>query len=207
MNWVFREEKKYLIGMAEALQAEGVAADRPEAHVNRARLLQARGDGAAAGQALTMALRLDPAFVPALINLADLHRAAGRDGEAEGLLFVLDGPNTLTARAPGGHRPEDAAVFDAQVAAVTAGGPAEGLDGAWRAAAAACAVGKRISAAARRSGGLLVMDPRRTATAKLTDDGGGLHLQPTPSPITSPSRLPTVSWRPGTSCTASPLPT
>ena len=34
-----------------------------------------------------------------------------------------------------------------------------------------------------------------------------LHLQPTPSPITSPSRLPTVSWRPGTSCTASPLPT
>ena len=35
-------------------------------------------------------------------------------------------------------------------------------------------------AAARRSGGLLVMDPRRTATAKLTDDGGGLHLQPTP---------------------------
>lgn len=74
-------------GMAEALQAEGVAADRPEAHVNRARLLQARGDGAAAGQALTMALRLDPAFVPALINLADLHRAAGRDGEAEGLLL------------------------------------------------------------------------------------------------------------------------
>lgn len=63
------------------------------------------------------------------------------DDEAEGLLFVLDGPNTLTARAPGGHRPEDAAVFDAQVAAVSADGPADGLDDAWRAAAAACAGG------------------------------------------------------------------
>ncbi|MBS4100522.1 hypothetical protein [Tsukamurella paurometabola] len=64
------------------------------------------------------------------------------DGDdAEGLLFVLDGPNTLTARAPGGHRPEDLEVFDAQVAAVCEGGAAEGLDEAWRAAAAACAGG------------------------------------------------------------------
>lgn len=63
------------------------------------------------------------------------------DGEAEGLLFVLDGPNTLTARAPGGHRPEDEAVFAAQVAAVCDGGPTDGLDDAWRAAAAACAGG------------------------------------------------------------------
>ncbi|CAM3210374.1 hypothetical protein [Tsukamurella hominis] len=61
------------------------------------------------------------------------------DGDAEGLLFVLDGPNTLTARAPGGHRPEDDAVFDAQVAAVCAGGPAGELDAGWRAAAEACA--------------------------------------------------------------------
>ncbi|MCS3780135.1 hypothetical protein [Tsukamurella ocularis] len=63
------------------------------------------------------------------------------DGDAEGVLFVLDGPNTLTARAPGGHRPEDEAVFDAQVAAVRAGGPIDGLDEGWRAAAAACAGG------------------------------------------------------------------
>ena len=33
--------------------------------------------------------------------------------DAEGIVFVLDGPNTLTARAPGGHRPEDAAIFAA----------------------------------------------------------------------------------------------
>ncbi|KXO93948.1 hypothetical protein [Tsukamurella pseudospumae] len=59
-------------------------------------------------------------------------RIVAADDEAEGLLFVLDGPNTLTARAPGGHRPEDEAVFDAQVAAVTGGAPSDGLDGAWR---------------------------------------------------------------------------
>ncbi|MFI7496618.1 molybdopterin oxidoreductase family protein [Kocuria sp. M4R2S49] len=33
---------------------------------------------------------------------------------------------------------------------------------------------------ARRHGGLVVVDPRRSATARMTDDDGGLHLQPTP---------------------------
>ncbi|BDD83025.1 hypothetical protein TPB0596_27880 [Tsukamurella pulmonis] len=65
-------------------------------------------------------------------------RLVDDDDEADGLLFVLDGPNTLTARAPGGHRPEDAAVFAAQVAAVSGEGPVDGLDEAWRAAALAC---------------------------------------------------------------------
>jgi assimilatory nitrate reductase catalytic subunit len=33
---------------------------------------------------------------------------------------------------------------------------------------------------AQEAGGLIVVDPRRTATARLTDDGRGTHLQPTP---------------------------
>ena len=33
---------------------------------------------------------------------------------------------------------------------------------------------------ARDAGGLIVVDPRRSATAKLTEDGAGLHLKPTP---------------------------
>jgi assimilatory nitrate reductase catalytic subunit len=33
---------------------------------------------------------------------------------------------------------------------------------------------------ARSAGGLVVVDPRRTATAELTADGGGVHLQPVP---------------------------
>ncbi|MBG6217331.1 assimilatory nitrate reductase catalytic subunit [Arthrobacter sp. CAN_A6] len=35
-------------------------------------------------------------------------------------------------------------------------------------------------AGARAAGGLLVVDPRRSATARLTEQGQGLHLQPTP---------------------------
>ncbi len=35
-------------------------------------------------------------------------------------------------------------------------------------------------AGVRDSGGLLVVDPRRTATATLTEDGAGIHLQATP---------------------------
>lgn len=35
-------------------------------------------------------------------------------------------------------------------------------------------------AGAREAGGLIVVDPRRSATARLTDDGAGIHLQPTP---------------------------
>jgi assimilatory nitrate reductase catalytic subunit len=33
---------------------------------------------------------------------------------------------------------------------------------------------------AQAAGGLIVVDPRRTATARLTDEGRGIHLQPTP---------------------------
>ena len=33
---------------------------------------------------------------------------------------------------------------------------------------------------AQEAGGLIVVDPRRTATARLTDEGRGIHLQPTP---------------------------
>ena len=33
---------------------------------------------------------------------------------------------------------------------------------------------------ARAAGGLLVVDPRRSSTARLTEDGGGLHIQPVP---------------------------
>ncbi|WP_431842995.1 molybdopterin oxidoreductase family protein [Calidifontibacter indicus] len=38
----------------------------------------------------------------------------------------------------------------------------------------------RHLAGARQRGGLIVIDPRHSATAALTDDGAGLHLQPLP---------------------------
>ncbi len=76
---------RLMAAIDELLAAERLAADRPEAHVNLARLHLARRHPAAAEAALRTALRIDPAFVPALINLADLFRASGR-GDAESLL-------------------------------------------------------------------------------------------------------------------------
>ncbi|ADG78415.1 putative protein OS=Tsukamurella paurometabola (strain ATCC 8368 / DSM / CCUG 35730 /CIP 100753 / JCM 10117 / KCTC 9821 / NBRC 16120 / NCIMB 702349/ NCTC 13040) OX=521096 GN=Tpau_1797 PE=4 SV=1 [Tsukamurella paurometabola] len=63
-------------------------------------------------------------------------RIVGSEDDAEGTVFVLDGPNTLTERAPGGYRPEDAAVFAAQCDAVCEGTAADGLDADWATAAA-----------------------------------------------------------------------
>ena len=64
--------------------------------------------------------------------------------------------------------------------------PVEDLDGA----ATVLLLGSNVAATmppfighlalARSSGGLIVVDPRRSATAKLTEEGGGIHLQPTP---------------------------
>ncbi|GAA4393036.1 hypothetical protein [Tsukamurella soli] len=63
----------------------------------------------------------------------------GRGGGPDGVVFVLDGPITLTPRAPGGHRPEDVAVFDALVASVVDGlGPVGSVLPTWDAAAEAC---------------------------------------------------------------------
>jgi hypothetical protein len=56
---------------AELIASERVAAERPEAHVNIAGLLAARGDVAGAEAAFRDALARDPAFLPALVNLAD----------------------------------------------------------------------------------------------------------------------------------------
>ena len=47
---------------------------------------QARGDIKAAEADLLQALQRNPAWVPGLVNLADLYRATGRDVMAGGLL-------------------------------------------------------------------------------------------------------------------------
>lgn len=88
--------------LEEALVAQGVSAERPEAQVNIAGLHLLRGDPEAAGKALEAALRIDPAFVPALVNLADLHRAGGREEDAEALL------QQAIARAPWAAEPRHA---------------------------------------------------------------------------------------------------
>ncbi|CAH2602785.1 Tetratricopeptide repeat protein [Rhodovastum atsumiense] len=63
-------------------QAEAVDADLPESHLARSLVLLGSGQPDAAEQACRTALQLDPRFVPALVNLADLARLRGRDQDA-----------------------------------------------------------------------------------------------------------------------------
>jgi predicted CXXCH cytochrome family protein len=66
---------------AELVAAEKVDADRPEAHLNLGLLDLRRRELPEAEAEYRTALRLDPNFVPALVNLADLDRARGMDDE------------------------------------------------------------------------------------------------------------------------------
>jgi len=72
--------------LAEYRAAQAENADRPEAHLNLAVLAIALGEPELARAEYETALRLGPWFVPAYVNLADLHRQSQRDGEAERVL-------------------------------------------------------------------------------------------------------------------------
>ncbi len=71
---------------AELVAAEMVDADRPEAHLNLGLLDLRRRELPEAEKEYRIALRLDPSFVPALVNLADLDRARSMDDEGAELL-------------------------------------------------------------------------------------------------------------------------
>jgi Flp pilus assembly protein TadD len=73
-------------GIEEYLQVQMTNADRAEAHANVALIWQYRGDALRVESELQAALRLDPSFTPARINLADLYRALGREADGEQVL-------------------------------------------------------------------------------------------------------------------------
>jgi predicted CXXCH cytochrome family protein len=70
----------------ELVAAEMVDADRPEAHLNLGLLDMRRRQMPEAEAEYRTALRLDPGFFPALVNLADLDRMRGADQEGAELL-------------------------------------------------------------------------------------------------------------------------
>jgi predicted CXXCH cytochrome family protein len=70
----------------ELVAAEMVDADRPEAHLNLGLLDLRRRQMPEAEAEYRTALRLDPSFVPALVNLADLDRVRGADQDGAELL-------------------------------------------------------------------------------------------------------------------------
>lgn len=73
-------------GIEEYLQVQMTNADRAAARVNIALIWQYRGDAPRAESELQAALRLDPSFTPARVNLADLYRALGRETDGEQVL-------------------------------------------------------------------------------------------------------------------------
>ena len=71
----------------EYLESLQLNADMPEEQMNLGLFYNDTGDYIAAEKAYRHALRLAPAYVPALLNLADLYRATGMDPQAEPLLL------------------------------------------------------------------------------------------------------------------------
>ncbi len=89
---------------AEFVDAQMASAERPEAHVTLGAFHADRSQVDAAEAAYRTALRLDSAFVPALVNLADLYRALQRDAEGEPLLrqaVAVDPGNAVARHALG----------------------------------------------------------------------------------------------------------
>jgi len=65
------------------IAAENASAERPESHVNLALLYVQLGRMKEAENELQTALRLDPRWVPAMVNLADLYRMTAHDAEGQ----------------------------------------------------------------------------------------------------------------------------
>ena len=80
------ERTKLEAGIAEYLDIQAFNADRAEAQTNIGNVQLAIGAPAQAEAAFGEALRLNAQWVPAMLNLADLYRATGRDGEGGDLL-------------------------------------------------------------------------------------------------------------------------
>jgi tetratricopeptide (TPR) repeat protein len=71
---------------AELIAAEESTAERPESQLSIGAFLAERGKLDQAEAAYQAALRIDPAFAPVMVNLADLYRSTGRESDAEAML-------------------------------------------------------------------------------------------------------------------------
>jgi len=80
------DKKRLNRALAEFEAAQRENADRPEAHTNLGNLHLVRGNIEQAEAAYRKAIAIDPRFVPAYVNLADLYRTQKRDAESEKIL-------------------------------------------------------------------------------------------------------------------------
>jgi predicted CXXCH cytochrome family protein len=72
--------------LAEFIAVQTYNADRPEGRVSLGNVYALRGDAEEAIAQYRKAIELDPTFVEAYANLADLHRARGAESESEAAL-------------------------------------------------------------------------------------------------------------------------
>ncbi len=72
--------------LAEYIGVQRYNADRGEAHMNLALLEIRRGNGLLADDHLVRAIAIDPTFVPAYVQLADLYRGRRDEGKARAIL-------------------------------------------------------------------------------------------------------------------------
>jgi tetratricopeptide (TPR) repeat protein len=80
------DRKAFASALAEYVAAQQHNADRPDAHAALGSLHAERGEFDAAVTAFRTALRVDPTFSPAAVNLADLYRGRGMETDAEAVL-------------------------------------------------------------------------------------------------------------------------
>jgi len=89
-------ERRALADVRDEMRAvQRLHADRPESWLALASMDLAEGDASRARERLERALALDPAFVPAAVNLADLLRHTGEEARGEHVL------RAALARTPG----------------------------------------------------------------------------------------------------------
>jgi len=88
LNLLPLEQQKTLADLiSEYRSALLIMADSPGVQINIAQLELGLGQVELAEKALLHALRIEPNFVPALVNLADFYRDAGHDDKAQPLLL------------------------------------------------------------------------------------------------------------------------
>jgi predicted CXXCH cytochrome family protein len=80
------DKKKLNILFSEYEADQSLSADMPSAQMNLGVYFSDRGETKKAIEAYRHALLLSPAYVPALLNLADLYRGLGQDQDSEQLL-------------------------------------------------------------------------------------------------------------------------
>jgi tetratricopeptide (TPR) repeat protein len=84
-------------GVAEFVAAQQTNAEQPHSHVNLGLLYSRLRKYEEAEVAYRQALQLDPDYIPAYINLADLFRVQGRENEALDVLLQAQKINTKNA--------------------------------------------------------------------------------------------------------------